>query len=197
MFIKICSKRLHDYIDVDQQIKKANYPQLEKLKNQLAEQMGQPGWHYSGLPAIISVFCIVVSFAIPQLALWSIIFDLAAIPRHKVFAAITATALLFAGINAITLFLLSKGAISALKVLIGLTLMTTVGAFIYLLAAITDIPYPGVTQVGALISILFAVVSLMSLNSNAFWKMFSYCLHNRVWRKMMFLHTSSDKTRKR
>lgn len=115
--LKELSRRLQHCNDIAVRINNANDSQLQELKTQLVQQMGKPvGLHTMGIPAAISTLGVIVSFAIPQLWLGYGVFAALNQPAEKVFVWVVLIALLFAGINGLTMFMMGKGSIRAVRV---------------------------------------------------------------------------------
>ena len=172
--------------DVAASISKASSTQLQQLKTQLAEQMGKPvGLHTMGIPAAISTLGVVVSFAIPQL--WLGYGVLAALnqPAEKVFVWVVLIALLFAGINGLTMFMMGKGSIRAVRVHLSLAFISLLLTVIYLLAALSGTIWPGVNLTAALVSVVMLLLSGFCIRSPSFYKMLLFTLHNRAWRQQI------------
>lgn len=133
---KVFSRRLQHCNDVAASLSQASTTQLQQLKAQLAEQMGKPvGLHTMGIPAVISTLGVTVSFAIPQL--WLGYGVLAALnqPADRVFVWVVLIALLFAGINGLTTFMIGKGSIRALRVHLTLAVISLLLTSAYLVPA--------------------------------------------------------------
>lgn len=186
---KALSRRWQYCNDVAVSISKASSTQLQQLKTQLAEQMGKPvGLHTMGIPAAISTLGVIVSFAIPQL--WLGYGVLAALnqPAERVFVWIVAIALLFAGINGMTMFMIGKGSMRALRVHLTLALLSLLLTAAYLLFALvgtlSGTSWPGVNLTAALVSVIMLLLSGGCIRSTAFYKMLLFTLHNRAWRQL-------------
>lgn len=176
--------------DVATSISQANSTQLQQLKAQLAEQMGKPvGLHTMGIPAAISTLGIIISFAIPQL--WLGYGVLAALdqPSQRVFVWVVLIALLFAGINGLTMFMIGKGSIHALRAHLLLALISLLLSAAYLLAALINMlsgdNWPGVNLTAAMVSVVILLLSGGCIRSSAFYQMLLFTLHNRAWRRLI------------
>lgn len=183
---KVFSRRLQHCNDVAVSISKASTAQLQQLKAQLTEQMGKPvGLHTMGIPAAISTLGVTVSFAIPQL--WLGYGVLAALnqPADLVFVWVVLIALLFAGINGLTTFMIGKGSIRALRVHLTLTVISLLLTAAYLVSALTGTNWPGVDLTAALLSVIMLLLSAGCILSTAFYKMLLFTLHNRAWRQLI------------
>lgn len=187
---KVFSRRLQHCNDVAVSISKASTTQLQQLKAQLTEQMGKPvGLHTMGIPAAISTLGVTVSFAIPQL--WLGYGVLAALnqPADLVFVWVVLIALLFAGINGLTTFMIGKGSIRALRVHLTLAVISLLLTAAYLVSALTGAMngtnWPGVDLTAALLSVVMLLISGGCIRSTAFYKMLLFTLHNRAWRQLI------------
>lgn len=176
--------------DVAVSISKASSTQLQQLKTHLAEQMGKPvGLHTMGIPAAISTLGVIVSFAIPQL--WLGYGVLAALnqPAERVFVWVVTIALLFAGINGLTMFMIGKGSMRALLVHLTLALLSLLLTAVYLLFALvgtlSGTSWQGVNLTAALVSVVMLLLSGGCIRSTAFYKMLLFTLHNRAWRQLI------------
>ena len=181
--------RFQHCIKTESLITISDQDQLESLKGKLADEMGAPfGLHTMGLPAATSVLAMVLSFTLPQYAIWSVILNFFSLPSHTVLAWIFFTAILFSGVNAITVFLIGKGRMCALKVhlmMAGMTLLLAITYFIGTLLATFDSTWgPGFGLTSAVVSLAFITVSILCIRSNSFYLMLLYSLHNRAFRKL-------------
>lgn len=183
---KVFSRRLQHCNDVAVSISKASTTQLQQLKAQLAEQMGKPiRLHTMGIPAAVSTLGVTVSFAIPQL--WLGYGVLAALnqPAERVFVWVVLIALLFAGINGLTTFMIGKGSMRALRVHLTLAVISLLLTAAYLVSALTGANWPGVDLTAALLSVVMLLFSAGCILSTAFYKMLLFTLHNRAWRQLI------------
>jgi hypothetical protein len=115
---KVLTRRLQYCNEVSASIKNAAPTQLQQLKTQLAEDMVKPvGLHTMGIPAAISTLGVIVSFAIPQLWLGYGVLAALSQPTERVFVWVVLVALLFAGINGVTMFMIGKGSMRAVRIL--------------------------------------------------------------------------------
>ena len=116
--IKILSLRLKHCNALANSMCNASPTQLQQFKTQLSEQMGKPvGLHTMGIPAAISTLGVIVSFAIPQLWLGYGVLAALSQPAERVFVWVVLVALLFAGINGVTMFMIGKGSMRAVRIL--------------------------------------------------------------------------------
>lgn len=152
--------------------------------------MGKPvGLHTMGIPAAISTLGVTVSFAIPQL--WLGYGVLAALnqPAERVFVWVVLIALLFAGINGLTTFMIGKGSMRALRVHLTLAVISLLLTAVYLVSALTGAmngtKCPGVDLTAALLSVVMLLISGGCILSTAFYKMLLFTLHNRAWRHLI------------
>lgn len=187
---KALSRRWQYCNDVAVSINNASSAQLQQLKTHLAEQMGKPvGLHTMGIPAAISTLGVIVSFAIPQL--WLGYGVLAALnqPAERVFVWVVTIALLFAGINGLTMFMIGKGSMRALRVHLTLALLSLLLTAVYLLFALvgtlSGTSWQGVNLTAALVSVVMLLLSGGCIRSTAFYKMLLFTLHNRAWRQLI------------
>ena len=184
--IKILSHRLKHCNALADSMSNASPTQLQQLKTQLAEQMGNPvGLHTMGIPAAISTLGVIVSFAIPQLWLGYGVLAALGQPVERVFVWVVLVALLFAGINGVTMFMIGKGSMRAVRIHLALAVISLVLTAIYLLAALSGSPFPGVSLTAALVSIVMLLLSGSAILSTVFYKMLLFTLHNRAWRKLI------------
>lgn len=116
--IKILSLRLKHCNALANSMCNASPTQLQQFKTQLSEQMGKPvGLHTMGIPAAISTLGVIVSFAMPQLWLGYGVLAALSQPTERVFVWVVLVALLFAGINGVTMFMIGKGSMRAVRIL--------------------------------------------------------------------------------
>lgn len=184
--IKILSLRLKHCNALANSMSNASPTQLQQFKTQLSEQMGKPvGLHTMGIPAAISTLGGIVSFAIPQLWLGYGVLAALSQPAERVFVWVVLVALLFAGINGVTMFMIGKGSMRAVRIHLALAVISLVLTAAYLLAALIGSPFPGVSLTAALVSIVMLLLSGSAILSTAFYKMLLFTLHNRAWRKLL------------
>ena len=183
--IKILSLRLKHCNALANSMSNASPTQLQQFKTQLSEQMGKPvGLHTMGIPAAISTLGVIVSFAIPQLWLGYGVLAALSQPTERVFVWVVLVALLFAGINGVTMFMIGKGSMRAVRIHLALAVISLVLTAAYLLAALIGSPFPGVSLTAALVSIVMLLLSGSCILSTSFYKMLLFTLHNRTWRKL-------------
>ena len=183
--IKILSLRLKHCNALANSMSNASPTQLQQFKTQLSEQMGKPvGLHTMGIPAAISTLGVIVSFAIPQLWLGYGVLAALSQPAERVFVWVVLVALLFAGINGVTMFMIGKGSMRAVRIHLALAVISLVLTAAYLLAALIGSPFPGVSLTAALVSIVMLLLSGSCILSTSFSKMLLFTLHNRAWRKL-------------
>lgn len=183
--IKILSLRLKHCNALANSMCNASPTQLQQFKTQLSEQMGKPvGLHTMGIPAAISTLGVIVSFAIPQLWLGYGVLAALSQPAERVFVWVVLVALLFAGINGVTMFMIGKGSMRAVRIHLALAVISLVLTAAYLLAALIGSPFPGVSLTAALVSIVMLLLSGSCILSTSFYKMLLFTLHNRAWRKL-------------
>ncbi|MEG6085803.1 hypothetical protein UXO86_04590 [Enterobacter hormaechei] len=124
---KVLTRRLQYCNEVSASIKNAAPTQLQQLKTQLAEDMVKPvGLHTMGIPAAVSTLGVIVSFAIPQLWLGYVVLAALGQPAERVFVWVVLIALLFAGINGVTMFMIGKGSMRAVRIQIPLSPSMTI-----------------------------------------------------------------------
>mgnify|MGYP001077561987 CR=1 FL=1 len=182
---KVLTRRLQYCNEVSASIKNAAPKQLQQLKTQLADDMVKPvGLHTMGIPAAISTLGVIVSFAIPQLWLGYGVLAALSQPTERVFVWVVLVALLFAGINGMTMFMIGKGSMLAVRIHLALAVISLVLTAAYLLAALIGSPFPGVSLTAALVSIVMLLLSGSCILSTSFYKMLLFTLHNRAWRKL-------------
>ena len=182
---KVLTRRLQHCNEVATSISNASPTQLQQFKTQLSEQMGKPvGLHTMGIPAAISTLGVIVSFAIPQLWLGYGVLAALSQPAERVFVWVVLVALLFAGINGVTMFMIGKGSMRAVRIHLALAVISLVLTAAYLLAALIGSPFPGVSLTAALVSIVMLLLSGSCILSTSFYKMLLFTLHNRAWRKL-------------
>ncbi|EHF8233914.1 MULTISPECIES: hypothetical protein [Enterobacter cloacae complex] len=183
--IKILSLRLKHCNALANSMSNASPTQLQQFKTQLSEQMGKPvGLHTMGIPAAISTLGVIVSFAIPQLWLGYGVLAALSQPAERVFVWVVLVALLFAGINGVTMFMIGKGSMRAVRIHLALAVISLVLTAAYLLVALIGNPFPGVSLTAALVSIVMLLLSGSCILSTSFYKMLLFTLHNRAWRKL-------------
>ena len=184
--LKVLTRRLQHCNEVAASVSNATTTQLQQLKTQLAEEMGKsPGLHIMGFPAAISTLGVIVSFAIPQLWLGYGVLAVLSQPTERVFMWVVLIALLFAGINGVTMFMIGKGSMRAVRLHLTLAVISLLLTAAYLLAALSESTSPGVSLTAALVSIGMLLLSGSCILSTAFYKMLLFTLHNRAWRKLL------------
>lgn len=184
--IRRASRRLQHCNEVATSISNTSPTQLQQLKTQLAEEMGKPvGLHTMGIPAAISTLGVIVSFAIPQLWLGYGVLAALGQPAERVFVWVVLIALLFASINGVTMFMIGKGSMRAVRLHLTLAVMSLVLTAAYLLAALSGSAAPGVSLTAAMVSTVMLGLSGSCIFSTAFYKMLLFTLHNRAWRKLI------------
>ena len=184
--IKALYRRLNHCNDLAVRISKANTAQLQQLKAELAELIGTPtGCYTMGIPAVLSTLGVIVSFGIPQLWLGYKVSAALGQPEESVFIWVVLIALLFSGINGMTMFLIGKGLMRTVQVHLTLAVMNLVLTSVYLLTALSGASVPGVSLIAALISIFMLLLSGYCIHSISFYKMLLFTLHNRAWRKLL------------
>lgn len=184
--IRRASRHLQHCNEVATSISNTSPTQLQQLKTQLAEEMGKPvGLHTIGIPAAISTLGVIVSFAIPQLWLGYSVLAALGQPAERVFVWVVLIALLFAGINGVTMFMIGKGSMRAVQLHLTLAVMSLVLTAAYLLAALSGSAAPGVSLTAAMVSTVMLGLSGSCILSTAFYKMLLFTLHNRAWRKLL------------
>ena len=183
---KVLTRRLQYCNEVSASIKNAAPKQLQQLKTQLADDMVKPvGLHTMGIPAAVSKLGVIVSFAIPQLWLgYGVLVGLDQ-PAEHVFVWVVLIALLFAGLNGVTMFMIGKGSMRAVRLHLTLAVISLVLTAAYLLVALSGSAAPGVSLTAALVSIGMLLLSSSCILSTAFYKMLLFTLHNRAWRKLL------------
>lgn len=183
---KVLTRRLQHCNEVATSISNTSPTQLQQLKTRLAEEMGKPvGLHTMGIPAAISTLGVIVSFAIPQLWLGYGVLAALGQPAERVFVWIVLIALLFASINGVTMFMIGKGSMRAVRLHLMLAVISLVLTAAYLLAALSGSAAPGVTLSAAMVSTVMLGLSGSCILSTAFYKMLLFTLHNRAWRKLI------------
>ena len=184
--IKILSLRLKHCNALANSMSNASPTQLQQFKTQLSEQMGKPvGLHTMGIPAAISTLGVIVSFAIPQLWLGYGVLAALSQPAERVFVWVVLVALLFAGINGVTMFMIGKGSMRAVRLHLTLAVISLVLTAAYLLVALSGSAAPGVSLTAALVSTVMLLLSGSCILSTSFYKMLLFTLHNRAWRKLI------------
>ena len=136
------------------------------------------------IPAVLSTLGVIVSFGIPQLWLGYKVSAALGQPEESVFIWVVLIALLFSGINGMTMFLIGKGLMRAVQVHLTLAVMSLVLTTVYLLTALSGASVPGVSLIAALISIFMLLLSGYCIHSISFYKMLLFTLHNRARRKL-------------
>ena len=184
--IKILSLRLKHCNALANSMSNASPTQLQQFKTQLSEQMGKPvGLHTMGIPAAISTLGVIVSFAIPQLWLGYGVLAALSQPAERVFVWVVLVALLFAGLNGVTMSMIGKGSMRAVRIHLALAVISLVLTAAYLLAALSCSASPGVSLTAVLVSIVMLLLTGSSILSTSFYKMLLFILHNRAWRKLI------------
>lgn len=182
------SRRLHHCNEVAGNITKATPGQLQQLKTQLAQQMGKPaGLHTMGIPAAVSILGTIVSFAIPQLWLGYGVLALLGQPADAVFVWVVFVALILAGTNGVTMFMMGKGNMGAVRLHLALVIISIALTIAYLLTALSGTELPGVSVTAALIGVVMILLSISCILSTAFYQMLLFTLHNRAWRRLLRL----------
>lgn len=124
-------------------------------------------------------------FAIPQLWLGYGVLAGLDQPAEHVFVWVVLIALLFAGLNGVTMFMIGKGSMCAVKLHLTLAVISLVLTAAYLLVALSGSAAPGVSLTAALVSIGMLLLSGSCILSTAFYKMLLFTLHNRAWHKLL------------
>lgn len=112
-----------------------------------------------GIPAAISTLGVIVSFAIPQLWLGYGVLAGLDQPAEHVFVWVVLIALLFAGLNGVTMFMIGKGSMRAVRLHLTLAVISLVLTAAYLLVALSGSAAPGVSLTAALVSIVMLMLS--------------------------------------
>jgi len=199
MSIRTLKTRLAYCFQAETEIKRAKGKQLEVIKDNLADEIGLPvGFHTMGLPLALSMLGIILSFSIPQFALWSAIFSWLQLPDHAVLVAVFATALVFAGINAMIVFMVGKGFMAAIKAHLLLAITTLIIASLYFLTTLlsysNDASWSGVNLLSGIIGMVLAIGNFFFIHSRTFYLMLVYSLHNRAFRKVLSESTVRTRT---
>lgn len=105
-------------------------------------------------------------------------------PAERVFVWVVLIALLFAGINGVTIFMIGKGSMRAVRFHLTLAAISLVLTAAFLLAALSGNALPVVSLTAALVSIVMLLLSGSCILSTSFYKMLLFTLHNRTWRKL-------------
>ncbi|WP_063927694.1 hypothetical protein, partial [Enterobacter asburiae] len=169
--VKVFSRRLQHCNEVATSISNASPTQLQQLKTVLADEMGKPvGLHTMGIPAAISTLGVIVSFAIPQLWLGYGVLAGLDQPAEHVFVWVVLIALLFAGLNGVTMFMIGKGSMRAVRLHLTLAVISLVLTAAYLLVALSGSAAPGVSLTAALVSIVMLMLSGSCILSTPFYK---------------------------
>ncbi|EKT63275.1 hypothetical protein [Providencia burhodogranariea] len=110
-------------------------------------------------------------------------------PEHAVLVAVFATALVFAGINAVIVFMVGKGVMAAIRAHLVLATVTLRIASLYffttLLSYSNEVSWSGVNLFSGGISIVLVIGSFFIIHSRTFYLMLVYSLHNRALRKVL------------
>ena len=106
-------------------------------------------------------------------------------PAERVFVWVVMIALLFASINGVTMFMIGKGNMRAVRLHLTLAVISLVITVIYLLAALSGSASPGVSLTAVLVSIVMLLLTGSSILSTSFYKMLLFTLHNSAWRKLI------------
>lgn len=199
MWISTLKARLAYCSQTESKIKHAKGKQLQLIKEKLSDEMGLPvGFHTMGLPLALSMLGIILSFSIPQFAIWSAIFSWFQLPEHAVLVAVFATALVFAGINAVIVFMVGKGFMAAIRAHLVLAIATLIIACIYFLTALLsysdDASWSDVNLPSSIVSLVLIMASFFIIHSRVFYLMLVYSLHNRAFRKVMSESVAKTKT---
>jgi hypothetical protein len=102
--------------------------------------------------------------------------------QRNVFVWVVLIALLFAGLNGVTMFMIGKGSMRAVRLHLTLAVISLVLTAAYLLVALSGGAAPGVSLTAALVSIGMLLLSGSCILSTAFYKMLLFTLHNRAAR---------------
>ncbi|WP_338515567.1 hypothetical protein [Erwinia aphidicola] len=99
------------------------------------------------------------------------------------------TSLIFAAANAVTMFTIGKGSITAVKMHLALSAISLMLASAYLIcslvAAVTSSYWAGSSVAAAITGSVMWLISAGCIRSTAFYQMLLFALHNRVWRQSM------------
>lgn len=80
---------------------------------------------------------------------------------------------------------IGKGSMRAVRLHLTLAVISLVLTAVYLLAALSGTPLPGVSLTAALVSLVMLLLSGSCILSTSFYKMLLFTLHNRAWRKLI------------
>lgn len=174
----------------EKNIKNASGKQLSDIKEDLMDEMGLPiGKHTTGLPIVISMFFMILAFAMTQLSLWSVVLAWLSLPAYTVLAWVFAAGLVFMVANTAALFMAGKGSMKAVEVHIALAGLTVFLCVIHLAKSLIGFigsePSAGVHLLTAILGLVFISISFRCINSKTFYQMMVYTLHNRAWRKLL------------
>ncbi|MDX5628871.1 MULTISPECIES: hypothetical protein [unclassified Brenneria] len=200
MLTKACKARLQHCKEAEAAIKSVSRDELVMLKDRLMADMGMPiGMHTLGVPLILSVLFMILSFSIPQLSLWSTILSWLSLPAYTLFAYIVPAALVFAGANSVIVFMIARGSMRAVTAHIFLAQVTFLCSAIYFIKSLIGYfnyePSSGIYLLSSLAGMASISISFRCINSKAFFSMLSYMLHNRVWRKLLKLNQHATSSR--
>ncbi|MCK0552085.1 hypothetical protein KFO32_03220 [Pantoea ananatis] len=163
---------------------------LEKVKDDMIDEMEEPvGWHTMGLPLVASCFLALFSFVIPQTSLWQGIYTLMGWPKYALMIGIMVSAFFYAFLVVLSLLFISKGSYVFLRYHLFVLAITTLFSLLFVCycffswltesgvhALLFGLSFPG---------LFAACLSWMCLDTDMFYRMIAYCLHNRAWRKQI------------
>lgn len=187
--------------DIEKKLKSDPPQDFETIKDYLKEKMGAPvGLHTRGIPLIFSTLFALLSFSIPQLSIWDMVFRWMSWPQYTVFTGIIAAGLVYCLLIFPSMTLVARGNLAALKFYLLLILFTAILATLYLLYTVIALTL-GIENhtgflIGAIMACIFILISYRFLNSRAWVKTMAFYLHNRVWRLQLKHHNQTLVKRK-
>ena len=176
--------------EVEKWIKSEEDKRSVLIKDKLMGEMGSPiGWHTVGAPLALSAMFMLLAFTMPQLVLWHAIFSFLFLPEHAVFTGIILSGLVFCTIMMLSLVYVARGYVLALRLYMAMsvfTLMLSSGYAIFtVMACFFHEGWHLAYIISSVSGLSFIAVSIRFINSQMFYKMLAYYLHNRVWRILL------------
>ncbi|MGR4048258.1 hypothetical protein [Kosakonia cowanii] len=168
-----------------------NDPQrLEEIKDRLKSRFGNPiGLHMTGIPLGISTVLAIFCYAMPLVAVSTIIIKWLMIPEYKVLAGVFFAAIAYTILIVTTMFATARGSLTGYKLYLSLITLTGMVAVIFFCSSFFSLLVDNISnytpQITSLLGILFLLLNCKWLNSTLFYRSVALCLHNRVWRKQM------------
>ena len=171
---------------LDARINRASEQGLETLMQELAFP-GVLNPYRFGLPLMLSMIAALLSFSVPQVAIWHEIFYAAGWQEYAIFAGIIPCILIFCILLFAAGSLTARGYALALKgsllLLYGIAIIPATYLILTVIKTLIG-QYDGIVfLITGVLSAFFSAISLASLNGDRFERAVSGFMHNRAWRR--------------